>query len=461
MNTLSLNTDTVAAISTPYGRGGIALIRISGNDALDIADRVFKISGKGVPSSLLPNTMCYGQIYSGAELIDSGMIVRFAAPRSYTGEDIVEISCHGGVLVSQKVLEAVFNAGALPAGPGEFTKRAFMNGKLSLSEAEAVIGIIDAETNEALRLALSHASGTLTAKLDDLYDRLTALLSEAYVTTDYPDEDLSDLGSDEMKKRLYKLHSELETLYNTYKNARAVNEGIYTVIAGKPNTGKSSLFNLLLEKKRAIVSDIEGTTRDFIEESAVINNVLLKLCDTAGIRESEDMLEMAGVERSIEMLEKAELVLAVFDASKPADIKDQKIIEEIKKKSCPKIALLNKCDLDRALTLDLSGFDRVIETSTISHKGIDELKDTVSEMFRFGEIDYTKDAVVANARQAASVKAACDAVLRGALALENGYTQDIAGLDIEEALARLGECDGRQVSEDIVDRIFHNFCVGK
>ncbi len=462
MNTDILGLDTVAAISTPYGRGGIAVIRISGERAFDIADKVFKVAGGVLPSSIDANLMKYGHICYNNELIDSGMIVRFAAPHSYTGEDAVEISCHGGVLVSKKVLQAVFEAGALPAGPGEFTKRAFMNGKLSLSQAEAVIGIIDAESTKALRLALSHASGTLTKKINALYDELADLLARSYVYSDYPDEDLSDLTVDEMKRGLNRVLEELEALYATYENARSVNEGIYTVITGKPNTGKSSLFNLLLGKNRAIVSDIEGTTRDFIEDNVSINGVLLKLCDTAGIRKSQDRLENAGIERSLELLDRAELVIAVFDSSCAADERDIAIIEQIsKKKRCRKIALLNKSDLGDAFSADLSSFDFVIKTDAVTPFGINELERAVLSMFDAGDIDFSEQATIANARQAASIRASCNALIHGIRTLEDGYTQDIAGLDIEEALARLGESDGRQVSEDIVDRIFHNFCVGK
>ena len=452
--------NTAAAISTPYGRGGIAVIRIVGDEAFSIADRVFKTASGVLPSKLEPNFLCYGHIYAGEELIDEGMIVRFAAPRSYTGEDTVEISCHGGIFVSHKVLEAVYVAGALPAGPGEFTKRAFMNGKLSLSQAEAVIRVIDAETNDSLRLALSHANGSLKNKIDEIYNSLAALISRAYVTTDYPEEDLSTLSAEEMKKTLYDVQGELEALYGTYKSARIINEGIYTVIAGKPNTGKSSLFNLLLDRERAIVSDIEGTTRDFIEDRATLDGVLFKLCDTAGIRDGSDTLEAAGIGRSLEIINKAELILAVFDGSAPCDERDIKIIKELKKVSCPKIALLNKSDLGTKFTLELSSFDRVIRTNTLSKEGIGELRRALSDMFGSGKIDYSQPHI-ANARQAASILAAKEALGRAIDALDAGYTEDIAGLDIEEALARLGECDGRAVSEDVVERIFHNFCVGK
>ena len=452
---------TVAAISTPFGRGGIAVIRISGPDALKVGDAIFRCAGGRTLSGSVPGTTRYGSIIKRSEIIDDGMAVAFRAPRSFTGEDTVEISCHGGVLISGEVLEAAFEAGADPAGPGEFTKRAFMNGKMSLSSAEAVIDLIDSSSREAARLARANASGAVSSKVSEIYDELTALVSQAYVYADYPDEDLTDVTPSEMRERLLAAKEKTERLYLSYKSGRAISEGIYTVIIGRANSGKSSLLNRLLGKDRAIVSDTEGTTRDFIEESATVGRVILRLCDTAGIRNSEDEIERIGIGRSLEQLEKAELVYALFDGSREITDQDKLIIEKLR--SCPahKIAVINKCDLNVKFEADLSGFDRVVRISALTGEGIDDLKKISEELFVSGEIDYNSDPVVSSARQAAALTRASEALERAINALDNGFTQDIAGLDVEQALAAFGETDGRAVTLDIVDNIFHRFCVGK
>lgn len=459
MNALEQNT--VAAISTPYGRGGVALIRISGDDAFGVADRMFVTRSGKLPSELPVNRMTYGEIVLGGEKIDDGMIVLFGAPHSYTGENTVEITCHGGVLVSQKVLTAAFEAGASPAGAGEFTKRAFMNGRLSLSAAEAVINIIDAQTSASLKLARSHIDGALTKKLDGIYSKLLAVVSQAYVFADYPDEDLTDLTPEQMTASLREIEGELDALYNTYSKGRAINEGIYVSIVGRANAGKSSLLNLISGKERAIVSSIEGTTRDFIEESVCVGDILLKLCDTAGIRQSADVIEQIGIRRSFEAMEKADLVLAVFDGASKATDDDRELLERLKGLPQKKIAIINKCDLEECFDADLDLFDSVIRMSTLDGTGQSSLTETIKELFIGGEIDYDRSTLLVNARQASAVKNARDAVTRAIGALDSGYTQDIAGLDIEQAMICLGETDGRQVGIDIVDRIFHNFCVGK
>ena len=456
-----VSQSTVAAISTPYGRGGVALIRICGEDAFAVADRVFRPASGRLPSSLEHGRMVYGDILLGGEKTDDGMAVIFKAPHSFTGEDTVEITCHGGILVSSKVLEAVFDAGASPARPGEFTKRAFVNGKLSLSQAEAVINVIDAESTASLRLSLSHASGALTRKIDGIYNELLALLAQSYVFADYPDEDLTDLSVEEMTEGLRRIKNELVHLHNTYDTGRAINEGVYTAIVGRPNAGKSSLLNLLAGKERAIVSDIEGTTRDYVEESVTVGDLVLRLCDTAGIRESEDAIERIGIQRSFDAIERAELVLAVFDGSADATLEDRLLAEKLRESPCRKIAVINKCELVQKPVTDTSFFDATIRISTVTGQGIDELKKKIVSLFISGEIDYNQDVLLVNARQASAVKEAISCLERAISALECGYTQDLAGLDIEQAMAALGQTDGRSVGIDVVDSIFHNFCVGK
>lgn len=456
-----MDFSSVAAISTPYGRGAISVIRISGHNTIDILSRVFiPSSGKKI-YDYRAGQMIRGDIVSGEKCIDDGMAVFFKTPHSYTGEDSAEIYCHGGILVSEEVLKAVFSAGATPAEAGEFTRRAFINGKLSLTEAEAVINTIDAETKDKLDLARSHRKGVLSRKINSIYSSLLSLVSSAYVFADYPDEDLSDVSSEEMAEKLKEILDEIKNLASTYKAGKAINEGIYTVIAGRPNTGKSSLLNLLLGSDRAIVSDTAGTTRDSIEETASIGRIMLRLCDTAGIREGSDEIEKLGIERSISALEKAGLVIAVFDGSDTKTDEDERVLEIVSGLSCSKIALINKCDLERKLVLDTSAFDKTIEMSAKYSESTEILTKAIESLFIEGEIDYDSDAIVSSARQRSSLDRATEAVESAISSLEAGYTPDVAGFDIESAMGALGEIDGRTVSEDIVKDIFGRFCVGK
>lgn len=461
--------DTIAAISTAYGRGGVALIRISGDEAISIAERVFSTaSGKNL-GEIPSNLSVYGNIIKGGKKIDDGICTVFRSPRSYTGEDTAEICCHGGIILTETVLEAVYEAGAVPAGPGEFTKRAFINGKLSLSQAEAVGMIIDAESKEQLALASSHQSGVMKKKSDELYERLKTVVTGVYANVDFPDEDLAELSSDEVLRELTGLSDELTRLKSSYKVGRAVLEGIPTVLAGKPNTGKSSLLNRLVGHERAIVTDVAGTTRDTIEETVSCGRILLRLCDTAGIRETADKVEKIGVERSVKNLEKAELILAVFDLSRPFDRDDERLIKHIKNTNGTKIAVLNKNDLTQVLDEELingSGiFAHTVYLNASSEddfkNGVEELKELIGSLYIAGEIDYSVNAVVTNARQNLAVSNALACIERARAALASGLSTDTAGFDLEEALSELSELDGRRVTEEIVDGIFHRFCVGK
>ncbi|MBR6725914.1 MAG: tRNA uridine-5-carboxymethylaminomethyl(34) synthesis GTPase MnmE [Clostridia bacterium] len=454
---------TVAAISTPMGRGGIAVIRISGADAVSVSEKVFRPFGKKKLSEVGANSAVYGAIYDGSERIDDGIATVFYAPRSYTGEDTVEISCHGGILLSRRVLSAVYAAGADAAGPGEFTRRAFVNGKLSLTEAEAVIGLINAESDAQLKIFASHTKGTLSKKIDKISESLTALLASVYAYIDYPDEDMTDVGVDEMVSLLKKTESDLITLEKSYKTGHAVTEGIPTVIAGKPNTGKSSLLNMLLGRDRAIVTDIAGTTRDTIEENAYVGPVMLRLCDTAGLHETTDTVERMGVERSEMMLKNAQLVLAVFDGSSPLDQADRDFLDLIAPMSCPKIALINKSDKGRIVTDgELAPFvDTIIPICCQNGEGKEALEKVIVELFTDGDIENNFEGIVANARQYAFIKNARENVSAALVSLSESMTQDIAGMDIELAISALRDADSRRTSGEIVDEIFKNFCVGK
>lgn len=505
----------IAAISTPYGRGGIAVIRMSGSGSIEAAEKFFlPRSGKKV-SDIKANTAVYGDILNGSEVIDTGLITVFRAPRSFTGEDTVEISCHGGITLAQSVLESAYLCGCRPAEAGEFTKRAFINGKLSLSQAEAVAGLIDARSKEALKLSSAQSRGSLSRKIKLLCEKITELLASVYAGIDYPDEDLAELSTAQLKAKAEEIYNELLRLSDTYRAGKAVCEGIPTVIIGRPNTGKSSLMNTLLGEERAIVTDAAGTTRDTIEETVAVGKVLLRLCDTAGLRDTSDKIEKIGIEKAREKLSEAELILAVFDGSEKAEAEDISIITELseikKNGSAEIIPLISKCDLapvpaaesgfdtdfykaescENACALDhnadvsvcengrmsddvknmqtLCRFDKEllkeigepIYFSSVTGEGMDIIIKNISELFVSGNINYSEDAVISNARQYASVCEARERVHDALMAIDDGLAQDIAGLDLEAALSRLSELDGRQTASDITDKIFASFCVGK
>ncbi|MFA6948647.1 MAG: tRNA uridine-5-carboxymethylaminomethyl(34) synthesis GTPase MnmE [Eubacteriales bacterium] len=461
---------TIAAISTPYGRGGVALIRISGSSAVEIAEKMFVPRGKKTLGENTPRTAIYGDIYAvtadgGRYICDDGIATLFAAPSSYTGEDTVEITCHGGILLSQTVLSSIFICGARPAEAGEFTKRAYLNGRLGLTRAEAIIDLIDAESPEKLRLSASQSRGVLGGELERLYIMMRELVSSVYVYIDFPDEDLSDIPSAEFRRRLDAMLQSVNRLCATYRTGRAVSEGICTCIAGKPNVGKSSLLNALSGARRAIVTDIAGTTRDIIEETVNIGRVLLRLSDTAGMRDTKDEIERIGVKYAVERMSEAELILAVFDGGSALDDEDDAFIDKLNSCAGSVIAVINKSDLkqklERGELVKKLPEAKLIELSASGGEGIDALRDLINEMFTDGAINYDTDAVITNSRQYSELYEVKCALERACATLDNGLTQDIAGLDLEYAMGRLAEIDGRSVTSDIVDSIFHRFCVGK
>lgn len=454
-------SSTIAAISTPYGKGGVAMIRVSGTDSVSICDKMFVRRNGIMLSDTESNKAVYGDIYHEGEIIDDGIAVIYRNPNSFTGEDVVEITCHGGILLSQLVLESVLMNGAEIAEAGEFTKRAFLNGKLGLVSAEAVIDTIEAESKEKLKISTANSKNALTGKLSGIYDELKIILSSIYVYIDFPDEDLTDFSIDEMILKLEKLSNELTSLIATYHTGKAINEGIPTVIAGKPNTGKSSLLNVLIGENRAIVTDIAGTTRDTIEETITVGKILLRLSDTAGIRETIDTVEKLGVERALNKIDEAELIILVLDASQPLDTDDRLLIEKITGRNV--IAVINKTDLPVALDSEIieNTFSRTVYISTVNGEGIDDLTNMIESLYITGEIDYGNTAVITNARQYILLKNTLDSVKNAIEAINNGYTQDVAGLDLEQAMSTLAEVDGRSITDDIIHEIFSRFCVGK
>ena len=432
--------DPIAAVSTPHGRGGIAVIRLSGEGVLPIADRVFRRADGGTLAAAEDRKAYYGAILSEGKPIDDGLATVFFAPRSFTGEDVVEISCHGGILLTQKILTSVLTAGCRMAEAGEYTRRAFLNGKI--------------------RLASAAARGVLHRGIRSLSDELSDLIASVYAVTDYPDEDLGNVTTEELTERTEKLARELERLCATYRIGQAVSEGILTVIAGRPNTGKSSLLNRLLGRDRAIVTDRPGTTRDTVEETVSLGGVTLRLCDTAGLRDTEDEIEAIGVKRSREKIGEAGLVLAVFDGSRPLTDGDLKLIASLREKDTPYLILLNKADLGvrAALPPDLP---EPVVLSTLTGEGVETLTERIASLFIEEKIDYDTTPILAEARQYAAATRAKESLVSASKALRAGFTQDVAGLDLEAALAALDEMDGRGAAEEITDRIFSRFCVGK
>ena len=456
--------DTVAAVSTPYGKGGVAMIRISGADAIEIADKVFKsVSGRAL-ADIPSGKTAYGEIFmpdNKENSIDDVMAVAFRAPRSFTGENVVEISCHGGILVTQKVLSAILFAGARHAEAGEFTRRAFVNGKMKLSEAEALGNLLEARSESQIALARSGMKGRLSSKMGELYDSLLRVLSGIYAVIDFPDEDLSDMSREEMAEEIRRVADGVGKLASTYGTGRAVNEGIPTVICGRTNAGKSSVYNRLLGYDAAIVTDIEGTTRDVLKEIAVLGKITLLLCDTAGLRDTDDKVESIGIERSLQQMSEAELILAVFDGSREPSEEDREIARKIKEQNTPYIALINKSDSTENTDKFYAELENSVCVSALTGEGFDALCSRIEEMFIDGEIDIANDAVVTGARQYAALRSAAELLEKALVDINAGVSLDVCCVGVECAMSALGEIDGREIGEEIVSQIFSRFCVGK
>ena len=459
--------DTIAAISTPYGKGGIAVLRVSGENAISVAEKIFIPVGDKSLSEKESNKAIYGNIYETScenpQQIDDGIAVVFRAPRSFTGEDTVEISCHGGILVTQKVLTALLCAGARLAIPGEFTKRAFINGKMTLTSAEALGDLLEAQTDEQISLSRSNMRGVLSGEVKQIYDSLGNVLAAIFAHIDYPDEDLADISHSEMISVAQENLSKLKKLASTYSTGRAVMSGIPTVILGKTNAGKSSLYNRIIGRDAAIVTDIEGTTRDVLTETAKLGRVILRLSDTAGLRESEDTVEQIGIDRARATAESAELILAVFDGSRTPDEKDEEFIKYLDTLSGVKVAIINKSDLGSVTEVNdlLGGFEYLCPLSASLGEGFDALESLIEKIYIDDKLDTGNDAIISNARQSAAVNSAIEALEIAIDAIEGELPLEICCAEVENTLSALGELDGRTVSEDIVSRIFANFCVGK
>lgn len=455
-------TRTVAAISTPPGKGGVAVIRVSGDDALGICAKCFRPRGKKQLTDIPHAHAVYGDIYLGDEHIDDGIATVFLAPHSYTGENTVEISCHGGILVTQSVLSAVLASGAKPASPGEFTRRAFISGRISLSEAESIGNLIDAESFEQMRLSSPMSRGRLAKALREIYDEIMRTVSSLYAKIDYPDEELADMTDDEIISSLTEVREKAVALAESYRTGHAVAEGIKTVICGKPNAGKSSLYNLITGADLAIVTEHAGTTRDVLHEKVSLGRVMLNLYDTAGLRSADDPVEKIGVERSLRCIDEAELVIAVFDGSVPLDTYDETLISKLRQLKKTVIAVINKSDIPTFPDKEkiYEAFDNVISLCA-KNGSTKELSYMIDRLFTDSKITVGQDAIISSARQYSAILTAIEHIDMATDAFRCGVAFDAASGDMELALGALGEIDGRTVGEDIVNNIFSHFCVGK
>ncbi len=455
-----MSEKTVAAISTAQGEGGIGVIRISGDDALEIADKIFKnVNGRKV-TDMKGYTAAFGKICNNGEEIDEAVALVFRAPNSYTGEDVVELSCHGGVFITKQVLRAVLSAGAVPAQAGEFTKKAFLNGKIDLTEAEAVIDIISAKSTSAARAALFAKDGVLRKKINSVKDDLLSLAAHLSAWADYPEEDIAEVTDDMIFDTCNKAITALEKLLSSYDSGQAVKQGIDTVIAGKPNVGKSTLMNLLSGCEKSIVTDIPGTTRDIVEDTVVVGDVILRLSDTAGLRETDDTVEKIGVDRARKRLEECGLLLAVFDNSRELDSEDIELLKSAK--NVPAVAIINKTDLKQKLDINYISniISNIVYVSAKSGEGHEELVKAVEKIAGTENLNPS-EGILSNERQRLAVSNALSSIKEAKDALSLGMTFDAVTVSLEDAISQLLELTGEKASDEIIDRVFHNFCVGK
>lgn len=457
------SSDTIAAISTPVGVGGIGVIRISGSEAIAVADRIFKMPSGALLEEKASHTLHYGHIINPetGKKADEVMVSIMRAPKTFTAEDVVEISTHGSPAVLKKVLMLVLKNGARHAENGEFTKRAFLNGRIDLSQAEAVIDIISANSDAAISNALNQLEGSLYDKVEEIRQPLIYALAQFAAAVDYPDEDISELTSESLMKLLDECLKKCEVLLESADDGRIAKEGILCVLAGKPNAGKSSMLNFLAGAERAIVTDIAGTTRDIIEENITVDSVAIRLIDTAGIRETDDAVEKIGVERCVKYIEGADVVLVLLDVSRPLDSEDLSVLELTKEKK--RIIVLNKSDLKQVIKkCDYDKYienDIVVNTSVIDGSGLEQLKE---EIINICARRGTENSVMlSNIRHITAVSRAQEALKNAKNTLLSGMPMDLCAIDVSFALEELGQITGISVSEDIVDRIFKEFCVGK
>jgi tRNA modification GTPase len=455
--------DTIAAISTPQGAGGIGIVRISGDKAFEVASKMFK--GKKPFDKIKSHTINYGKIIDpeSGETVDEVLVSKMKAPNTFTREDVVEINCHGGTVVLMTILGLAVKAGARPAEPGEFTKRAFLNGRIDLSQAEAVIDLINAKTEEGSKAAVDQLEGRLSAMLKEVRQTLVSLIAHIEVTVDYPEHDIEEITGKQVYEGIKEAIGQLEDVAATFARGRILREGVRAVIVGRPNVGKSSLLNELAGKSRAIVTEIPGTTRDIIEEYINIKGIPVSIWDTAGIRDTSDPIEKIGVELAEKAVENADLVIVMIDASKGIEEEDRAIIKKVSGKK--KIYLLNKTDLvDKNLLEELSGSlsdGKVLYTSILLAQGIDKLEDEIAGLFMEGSTGINSQVILTNIRHKDLADKALLSLREACASYEAAMPLDCITIDIKNAAEFLGEITGESVSEDVIHEIFSRFCIGK
>lgn len=459
-----MKLNTIAAIATAMSGSGIGIVRISGEESFQIIDRIFK--GKGKKDKKLSgeqsHTVHYGYICDGDEVVDEVLVLIMRGPRSYTAEDTVEIDCHGGVLVTKRILETVLKYGARPAEPGEFTKRAFLNGRMDLSQAEAVMDLINAKNEYARKSSVSQLEGSVSKRIRDMREKIIYHIAFIESALDDPEHISLDGYEETLMETLVPLKKEMEELIRSADNGRVLSEGIETVILGKPNAGKSSLLNVLVGEERAIVTDIAGTTRDTLREQIRLEELSLNIIDTAGIRDTEDVVEKIGVEKARTAAERADLIIYVVDGSCPLDENDEEIFRFIKDRKA--IILLNKMDLDSVVTAshikERTGHP-VISVSAKERTGIKDLEQEIKSMFYEGKLDFNDEVYITNVRHKNALLKACESLFMVEQSIKNGMPEDFYSIDLMDAYEQLGTILGESVEDDLVNEIFSKFCMGK
>ena len=456
---------TIAAISTAPGNAGIGIIRLSGEKCFEILEKIFEPKNKG---PIKGYTIKYGNIVNrekseNDEIIDEVLVSYFVAPKSYTKENMCEINSHGGIVVENRILEECIRNGAVLAEPGEFTKRAFLNGRIDLSQAEAIIDIINSKTEQEMKVAQKQLEGSLSVKIKEIQQEILDIMADIEASIDYPEYDIEETTNKKIEKTLDRVEEKLKKLEESFKNGKILKEGIKTAIVGKPNVGKSSLLNMILGENRAIVSDVEGTTRDTIEEYINVKGIPLKIIDTAGIRNTNDEVEQIGVKRSISTTNDAELIIAVFDDSRAFDEEDEQILSLIKDKNA--IILINKTDLNKNMMKDndkiLNTKKTIIDFSTKEEKGLEKLYEAIEKMFNLNQIENDNTEIITNARQKQQIVFAVEAIKKARNSLEEKMPVDITAICLKEILEHILEITGENVSEEIINEIFKKFCLGK
>ena len=458
-----MSTDTIAAIGTALSNSGISIIRISGKDSLNIIRKIFVSNSK-----IMPNNIIYGKIVENGKVVDTVLVSYFKNPKSYTGEDVCEINCHGGVQITREILQLVLANGARLAEPGEFSKRAFLNGKMDLTKAEAVINLINSKNTTQARIAANNLEGDLYKKIKEVREELIELMAHIEVSVDYPEYDYDEVENDNVISLLNKKIIEINNILSTYEQGKYIKDGVNVVILGKPNVGKSSLLNTLSRSQKAIVTEIPGTTRDVIEERINIGNIILNLSDTAGIRKTDDFVEKIGVKRSIEKIDEADLVIYLLNVESDIDDEDKEILSKIQNKGIKLITVINKIDKGQKLKFDSIlnelkqfGVNEVIKMSVLNNEGIDELKNKIEEIFNTNDLDFENELIITNERHRDLLNKSKEYLEVAKKEIEDNEPIDIVSIVIKNATKFLGEIIGADVNQDIVNKIFEKFCLGK